>query len=456
MLSLLALFNASEDHPMTRNAFLAMLFAALFTGGCNGSDSGRSGQGAAGSADAPVESAGADAPDAQAASESASEEASTTARAAEETRTPNAEWQEPAFEGQTRAPRPAETAAWTLETIAEGLDHPWALEILPDGALLVTERPGNLRVVTLNGEVSEPIAGVPEVHAVAQGGLLDVALAPDFDTSRRIYLTYAEPTEDASRTAAATAILSEDRRALNDVEVIFRQQPEFESRGHYGSRIVFDAEGRLYITLGDRMDRSRELAQDPSNTIGTVARINPDGSIPEDNPFVDDPDKADAIWSWGHRNIQAADLHPESGELWTIEHGPAGGDELNNPEAGENYGWPAVTYGENYNGTKVTEGVTQRADTEQPVYYWDPVIAPSGMDFYTGDAFPTWQGDLFIGGLASAKVVRLVFDGERVAAEEWLSIGERVRDVREGPDGRLYLVTDMDNGKILRIVPADG
>jgi glucose/arabinose dehydrogenase len=291
------------------------------------------------------------------------------------------------------------------------------------------------------------------VHAEAQGGLLDVALAPDFADSRRVYLTYAEPTEDASRTAAATGVLSEDRTELADVEVIFRQQPEFSSRGHYGSRVVFDTDGTMYITMGDRMDRSRELAQDPSNTIGTVARVNLDGSIPDDNPFVGDPDRADAIWSWGHRNIQAADLRPETGELWTIEHGPAGGDELNNPEAGKNYGWPAVTYGENYNGSRVTDGVTQSEGSEQPVYYWDPVIAPSGMVFYTGDAFPVWQGDLFIGGLASAKVVRLVFDGERVAAEEWLPVGERVRDVTQGPDGNLYLVTDHDTGKVMRIVP---
>lgn len=381
---------------------------------------------------------------------------STAATASEETRRPNAEGQQPAFPGQTRAPRPATSESWQVETVAEGLDHPWALEFLPDGAMLVTERPGTLRVVSANGELSAPVAGVPEVHAVAQGGLLDVAVAPDFAESRRVYLTYAEPTADASRTAAATALLSADRMQLTDVEVIFRQQPEFSSRGHYGSRIVFKPDGTIFITMGDRMDRSRELAQDPSNTIGTVARINPDGSIPADNPFVDDPDKADAIWSWGHRNIQAADRHPESGELWTIEHGPAGGDELNNPEPGRNYGWPAVTYGENYNGSPVTEGITQREDTEQPVYYWDPVIAPSGMDFYTGNAFPGWQGDLFIGGLASARVVRLVFDGERVAAEEWLPIGARVRDVREGPDGFLYLVTDMDNGKVMRIVPSDG
>jgi len=385
--------------------------------------------------------------------ETAAAESSSPAVDSEETRAPNAEWQAPAFEGQTRAPRPAQTATWQLETVAQGLVHPWALEFLPDGSMLVTERGGALRIVSVDGTIGEPIAGVPEVHAVAQGGLLDVALAPDFEQSRRIYLTFSEPTESASRTAAATGILSENRAELTDVEVIFQQQPEFQSRGHYGSRIVFDTAGRLFVTMGDRMDRSRELAQDPSNTIGTVARINADGSIPEDNPFVGDPERDDAIWSWGHRNIQAAALHPESGELWTIEHGPAGGDELNNPEAGKNYGWPAVTYGENYNGSKVTGGITQRDDVEQPVYYWDPVIAPSGMSFYTGEVFPAWQGNLFIGGLASARVVRLVFDGERVAAEEWLPVGERVRDVQQGPDGFLYVVTDHENGKILRIRP---
>ena len=432
----------------TRYLLSALLAAPLVAGCGNGSGESEANQEAAAmESDAATDAAPEAAPD---------EAAGAGDCAPEETRAPNAEWQEPAFEGQTRAPRPAEFETWAIETVAEGLSHPWALEFLPDAAMLVTERSGNLRVVEMDGTVSDPVAGVPEVHAVAQGGLLDVALAPDFDESRRIFLTFAEPTEDASRTAAATGILSDDRTELTDVEVVFRQHPEFESRGHYGSRIVFDTDGTMYVTMGDRMDRSRELAQDPSNTIGTVARINPDGSIPDDNPFVDDPDRADPIWSWGHRNIQAADLHPETGDLWTIEHGPAGGDELNRPEAGKNYGWPAVTYGENYDGTKVTEGVTKRDDVVQPVYYWDPVIAPSGMVFYTGDAFPVWQGDLFVGGLASNKVVRLVFDGNRVAAEEWLPINARVRDVKQGPDGALYLVTDEPEAKVLRIVPANG
>ncbi|MDX1625371.1 MAG: PQQ-dependent sugar dehydrogenase [Wenzhouxiangellaceae bacterium] len=373
----------------------------------------------------------------------------------EESRPPNAEWQEPAFPGQTRAPKPAYTEAWSVETVAEGLDHPWALEFLPDGSLLVTERSGSLRHVLPDGTISEPLAGVPGVHNVAQGGLLDVALAPDFPDSRRIFLTFSEPTGDASRTSVATATLSEDHTALTGTEVIFRQEPEWQSRGHYGSRIVFATDGTMYVTFGDRMDRTRTQAQDPLNHIGTVIRILPDGTVPEDNPFVEDPSGAAEVWSWGHRNIQAADLHPETGELWTIEHGPQGGDELNRPEAGRNYGWPKVTYGENYDGTRVTEGVTRSDDTVQPVYYWDPVIAPSGMDFYTGDLFETWRGNLFVGGLGSGKIVRLVMDGDRVLAEEWLEIGRRVRDVKEAPDGTLWLVTDHDNGQVMRIVAGE-
>jgi glucose/arabinose dehydrogenase len=450
-----AIFNMSRyfvdffgEHSMN-SKLMPTLLALLFVSGCGDAE-----QPASTTDHAPGNGVASETATISESARSARTGASSSKLDPEETRSPNADWQTPAFEGQTRAPRPAETAGWQLETVAEGLVKPWALEFLPDGSMLVTEQGGTLRIVSVDGAIGDPIAGVPEVHAVAQGGLLDVALAPDFAQSRRIYLSYSEPTERASRTAAATGILSQDGAELTDVEVIFRQQPEFRSRGHYGSRIVFDEQGYLYVTTGDRMDRSRELAQDPSNTVGVVARVNPDGSIPESNPFVGDPERADDIWSWGHRNIQAAALHPASGELWTIEHGPAGGDELNNPEAGKNYGWPAVTYGENYNGSRVTEGITQRDDVEQPVYYWDPVIAPSGMAFYTGEAFPTWQGDLFIGGLASARVVRLVFDGERVAAEEWLPIGERVRDVRQGPDGFLYLVTDHENGKILRIRPS--
>lgn len=372
----------------------------------------------------------------------------------EETREPNAEWQSPAFEGQTRAPKPADTERWAVETVAQGLDHPWAIEFLPDGSMLVTERPGNLLRITPEGVVSEPITGVPEVHAQGQGGLLDVAVAPDFEQSRWIFLSFAEPRENGNGTAVARAVLDESNESLSDVEIIFRQRPSWRSRGHFGSRIVFALDGTMYVTLGDRQTgEARVNAQDPSNHIGTVVRINRDGSVPDDNPFAEGEEGAPEVWSYGHRNLQAADRHPETGELWTIEHGPRGGDELNLPEAGKNYGWPTITYGVEYSGSKVGEGITEQAGMEQPVYYWDPVIAPSGMDFYESDLFPVWRGDLFIGGLASQQVTRLVMKDGRVVAEEWLSIGHRVRDVREGPDGAIYLVTDEGNGKVLRIIP---
>lgn len=381
----------------------------------------------------------------------------TSASEPEETRKPNAEWQSPAFKGQTRAPKPGDTEQWMVETVTEGLDHPWAIEFLPDGSMLVTERPGNLRTVSSEGEVSGPIDGVPEVDARGQGGLLDVAVAPDFEESRRIFLSFAEPRGNGNGTAVATGVLDKSNERLTGLKVIFRQQPSWRSRGHFGSRIVFATDGTMYVTLGDRQtDESRFHAQDRSNHIGTVVRINRDGSIPDDNPFANGEDGAPEVWSYGHRNLQAADLHPETGELWTIEHGPRGGDELNQPEPGRNYGWPTITYGVEYSGSKVGKGITEKEGMEQPVYYWDPVIAPSGMDFYEGDRFPAWRGDLFVGGLASQQVTRLVMEDGRVTAEEWLSIGHRVRDVREGPDGAIYLITDEGNGKVLRIVPHHG
>ncbi len=373
----------------------------------------------------------------------------------EEMREPNAPQLEPAFPQQTRAPKPSETESWDLETLVTGLDHPWALEFLPDGSLLVTERSGALRHVTLDGEISDPIEGVPTVHAQNQGGLLDVVLAPDFANSRQVYLSYAEPVDNASRTAVARGRLSENHRSLADVEVIFRQSPSWNSRGHYGSRLVFHVDGTLFVTLGDRMSADiRTEAQNPMNHIGAVVRINPDGSVPDDNPFADGTQGAAEVWSYGHRNIQSAALRPGAKQLWTVEHGPRGGDELNNPQAGLNYGWPTITHGIEYSGEEVGEGIAVAEGMEQPVYYWDPVIAPSGMIFYTGDAFPAWQGDAFVGGLATRRVSRLVLEDDRVVGEEWLTIGERVRDVTQGPDGAIYLVTDEDNGKLMRIVPS--
>lgn len=373
----------------------------------------------------------------------------------EETRDREAPHLEPAFAGQTRAPIPAATEDWSLETVAEGLEHPWAIEFLPDGAMLVSERPGRLRHISADGQISAPITGVPKVDARNQGGLLDVAVAPDFESSRLIFLSFAESQGDSkNNTALARARLSEDRSALEDVEIIFSQQPAVDSGRHFGSRIVFENDDTLWLTMGDRGGHPlRRNAQDPGNHIGSVVRLHFDGSVPEDNPFVDDNDKRAEIFSYGHRNIQAAATDAD-GTFWTVEHGPRGGDELNLTEAGKNYGWPVISYGIEYRGGEVYDGIAQAEGMEQPVYFWDPVIAPSGMDFYSGEAFPAWQGDLFVGGLREQRVSRLVLENERVVAEEWLPIGQRVRDVKTGPDGFIYLVTDEDNGQVLRIVPA--
>jgi glucose/arabinose dehydrogenase len=385
------------------------------------------------------------------------EEETDPASEPEETRDPNAPQLEPLFDGQTRAPKPETTESWTLETVAEGLDHPWALAFLPDGRMLVTEKSGRLRLVSADGQLSDPIANVPAVHSPdrSQGGLLDIAVAPDFGDSRRIFMTFAEPDGDASRTAVGRARLSDDGTALENVEVIFRQRPSYDSRGHYGSRIVFHPDGHLFVGLGDRMNAEiRTEAQNPMNHIGAVIRIAQDGSVPSDNPFADGEEGAPEVWSYGHRNIQAAALHPDTNQIWTVEHGPRGGDELNNPQAGGNYGWPTVTHGIEYRGDEIGEGIVDAEGMMASVYYWDPVLAPSGMIFYTGDAFPAWQGDAFIGGLATERLSRLVMDGDRVVAEEWLPIRERVRDVAQGPEGAIYVVTDEDNGKIKRLVPA--
>lgn len=345
-----------------------------------------------------------------------------------------------------------------VQTVADGLVHPWAIAFLPDGGMLVTERPGSLRHVTAEGEVSAPIQGVPEVDARDQGGLLDVVLDPDFEQNRLVYLSYAEAGDGGNSTAVARGTLSEDASALSEVEVIFRQQPKLPSTMHFGSRLAFDGEGHLFVALGERFDeRFRGQAQDLDSHLGKIVRINPDGSVPEDNPFVGREGALPEIWSYGHRNIQAAAINPETGVLWEIEHGPKGGDELNIVEPGENYGWPVVSLGVNYDGTPVGEGLRHAEGMVDPVHSWTPVIAPSGMIFYQGDAFPEWQGDLFVGGLASQALVRLELEGNQVAGEERLleSLGLRMRDVAEGPGGAIYVATDEDNGEILRIEPAD-
>ena len=336
--------------------------------------------------------------------------------------------------------------------LADGLEHPWGLAFLPDGRMLVTERPGRLRIVTPDGALSEPIAGVPEVYENGQGGLLDVAIDPDFATNNLVYFSFSEPGGEGGGTAVARARLAGDR--LADLTVIFRQQPKLASGHHFGSRLVFLKDGTLIVTLGDR--NRREYIGDKKAQIGKLVRINRDGTIPNDNPFVGDPSYSPDIYSLGHRNVQGAALHPETGALWTAEHGARGGDEVNVPKPGKNYGWPVISFGREYSGGKIGEG-TEKAGLEQPAYYWDPSIAPSGMTFYTGDKFPAWRGNAFVGALKFQLLTRLTIEGERVVAEERLLEGldQRIRDVVQGPDGYLYLLTDEEDGAILRLQPAD-
>jgi glucose/arabinose dehydrogenase len=347
-------------------------------------------------------------------------------------------------------PRPIEGKVGA-ETVAEGLEHPWALAFLPDGRMLVTERPGRLRLVEKDGRLSKPLAGVPEVAAKGQGGLLDVALDPGFEENRLVYLSYAEPGEGGAGTAVARGRLGEG--GLENVQVIYRQQPKVSGNGHFGSRLVFGRDGKLFITQGDRQGY-REQVQDLRSGIGKLVRINPDGSIPDDNPFVGKTGARPEIYSLGHRSMQAAALHPETGQLWTVEHGARGGDELNHPEAGKNYGWPVITYGIDYSGARIGEG-TAKEGMEQPVYYWDPVIAPSGAVWYTGDRYPGWKGSLFIGSMQPGALVRVTVENGRVTGEEryLAELGDRIRDVQQGPDGFLYIVTDEEDGRVLRVVP---
>ena len=359
----------------------------------------------------------------------------------------------PAQAQAPRSPTPAPVAgALRVESVAGGLEHPWGLAVLRDGRMLVTERPGRLRLVGPDGRLSEPLAGVPQVQARGQGGLLDVALDPRFADTRLVYLSYAEPGEGGAGTAVARGRLGEGR--LEDVRVIYRQQPKVRGSNHFGSRLVFARDGTLFVTQGDRFSY-RERAQDLSAGLGKIVRINPDGSVPPDNPFVGRAGARPEIWSYGHRNVQGAALHPQTGQLWTVEHGARGGDELNRPEAGKNYGWPVITYGVDYSGATIGEG-TAKPGMEQPVYYWDPVIAPSGMAFYTGDAFPDWKGSVLVGSLQPGLLVRLTLEAGRVAREERYlgDLRARIRDVQEGPDGLLYLLTDSRDGRVLRVVPA--
>lgn len=352
----------------------------------------------------------------------------------------------------------ATASAWAdpqlaVTPVATGLQHPWGLAFLPDGRMLVTERPGRLRVVDRNGQLSPPVAGLPVMDARGQGGLLDVALDPGFATNSLVYLSYAEP-GDGGKNGTAVARGKLVGNTLTGVAVIFSQRDKVASTNHFGSRLVFDRQGRLYITLGDRFTH-RDDAQNLGSHLGKTIRIEADGAVPADNPFVKTPGALPEIWSYGHRNMQGAALHPTTGELWTHEHGPQGGDELNIDLGGHNYGWPVVSHGAEYgSGKPIGEGTT-KAGMTPPVTYWVPSIATSGMAFLTSNRYPGWQGQLFIGALRGQALVRLQLEGRKVVREERLltDLGERIRDVRQGPDGWLYLLTDSPEGRILRLTP---
>ncbi len=354
----------------------------------------------------------------------------------------------------TKAPAAKTKQAIQVETFAKGLVHPWGLAFLPDGRLLVTERPGRLRIVGRDGTLSPAVQGLPKVYASGQGGLLDVAVSPDFAASGLVFLSYAEPREggkNGTAVARGKLIAEGSGGRLEQVQAIFRQEPSYASSNHFGSRIVFARDGSLFVTLGDRYS-ARDEAQNPANHLGKLVRILPDGKPHASNPKTSGwrPE----IWSIGHRNVQGAALNPASGKLWTAEHGARGGDEINIPEAGKNYGWPVITYGRDYTYMKIGEG-TEKPGLEQPVYYWDPSIAPSGAAFYTGDLIPEWKGNLLVGALAGQALHRLVLDGEKVVGEEALlkDLGERIRDVRAGPDGAIWLLTDNPEGRVLRVTP---
>ncbi len=403
---------------------------------------------------------------------SAASTPSTSSCAPLENRTANAPEQKPAFPGQTRACAVKSVVAFDVTVLAKGLNNPWAVEPLPNGDLLITEKAGQLRIVSVKGEIGQPIGGLlpvgaggvsatsgqgglPPITARGQGGLLDVALSPNFIKDRTIFWSFSEQREGGSGTSVARGVLTEDRKNLEQVRVIFRAMPTYNNGLHFGSRLAFGPDNMLYITLGDRFDRpNRPKAQTLDNHLGKIIRINPDGSTPSDNPFAKQSGALPEIWTLGHRNIQSATFD-DQGRLWTVEHGAKGGDELNLIEKGKNYGWAVATYGEEYSGDPIPGADTAREGYEQPVYYWDPVIAPSGAQFYTGAAFPAWRGSLFVGALREQRLVRLVIKDNRITGEEHLLTdrGQRIRDVRQGADGALYVVTDETGGELWKISP---
>jgi len=339
-----------------------------------------------------------------------------------------------------------ETGRIKVETLAEGLEYPWGMAFLPDGRLLVTERAGDMRILNEDGGLSGPLSGVPKVVANGQGGLLDVALDPKFADNNLVYFTYAEAGDGGAGTAVARGRLEEN--GLKDVQVIFRQTPKVSGGNHFGSRLAFAPDGSLFVTLGERF--KFDPAQDLNNHLGKIVRINSDGSVPPDNPFISQKDAQPEIWSYGHRNPQGAAIHPKTGKLWETEFGPKGGDELNIPAPGANYGWPEVSWGTHYDGEDIPDPPTH-PEFAKSLRHWTPVISPSGMAFYMADTIPGWNGNLLIAGLSSQSIVRLSLDGETVTAEERIPMGARIRDVAQGPNGDVYALTDDGNGAVLRL-----
>jgi len=344
-----------------------------------------------------------------------------------------------------------EIVAFKLEDFATGLEHPWSMAFLPDGRILVSERVGRLRTISKKGKVSPPITGLPAIHDYGQGGALGVAIDPDFKSNNVIYFSFSESIEGNSGTAVAKAKLEDN--ALKDLQIIFRQEPKTSSNNHFGSRLVFANDGNLFITLGEKFSHSKE-SQNISNHLGKLVRINSDGTIPKDNPFVNKQNAKPQIWSFGHRNMQGAALHPTTGKLWTHEHGPKGGDEINIPIAGKNYGWPNASYGSHYSMIPIKDDHLGQG-YEEPIHYWTPSIAPSGMMFYTGDIFPKWKGSLFVGSLAQTHLARLELDGNKVINEYRMvrNLDYRVRDVAQDKEGYIYFLVDSSEGKIVRILP---